>query len=480
MRTVASANAGPIRMPITLLIALPALLLAASAAALAIALRGRRVDDHPVCRQCGFDLFGKPQGATVCSECGADLTRDGAVRIGRREKRRRLIGFALPVLLVCVAWFALLGWGAARGTDWNKHKPVWWLIRDARTADDATRDGALRELTDRIANGKLTRQRIDALVDLALEVQADPARPWATGWGDAIGAAHDAGKLAPEKWRRYARQGVGVKLRTRGTLRRGDPLVFALDPDARRLSPRHWFAIEYGTEFLRIGETPVTRQRDQVMRIRMKGGETYHTGTRLMPADPAAIAALPDGPHTLRTTLHLLVTEPGAAAPLVDEDVEVTAPLTIVPAGTRTLTVRTDPQLKAAVDNAFSVELRVNETAGIEALVVATQPPVATAFRVFARRGGREWEIGKVSFPAGRTSRYLTGRPLSEIPDFDPQGGPVDVVLKPSVDVTVTTLDLTEIWGGEVVLKDVPVSEGARRSTRARAAPPATSRATPR
>ena len=44
-----------------------------SLAATVVALRGRRVGDHPYCRRCGFDLFGKPPGSTVCSECGADL-----------------------------------------------------------------------------------------------------------------------------------------------------------------------------------------------------------------------------------------------------------------------------------------------------------------------------------------------------------------------------------------------------------------------
>lgn len=31
------------------------------AALTAYALRGRRTDDHPLCRRCGFDLFGMPE-----------------------------------------------------------------------------------------------------------------------------------------------------------------------------------------------------------------------------------------------------------------------------------------------------------------------------------------------------------------------------------------------------------------------------------
>ena len=56
-----------------LFLSVPLVLLAASAGVLAFALCGRRADDHPYCRRCRFDLFGKPADATVCSECGADL-----------------------------------------------------------------------------------------------------------------------------------------------------------------------------------------------------------------------------------------------------------------------------------------------------------------------------------------------------------------------------------------------------------------------
>ena len=39
---------------------LPALLLVAGIVLTVRGLRGRRVDDHPHCRKCGFDLIGLP------------------------------------------------------------------------------------------------------------------------------------------------------------------------------------------------------------------------------------------------------------------------------------------------------------------------------------------------------------------------------------------------------------------------------------
>src|SRR5205085_4891342 len=86
--------------------------------------RGSRMDDHPLCRRCGFDLFGKPEESLVCSECGASLKRRRSIRLGRREPCRRLLTLALLVLTLCLSGEAWLGWRAASATDWNRHKPV--------------------------------------------------------------------------------------------------------------------------------------------------------------------------------------------------------------------------------------------------------------------------------------------------------------------------------------------------------------------
>jgi hypothetical protein len=88
-------------------------------------LRGRRVDDHPICRKCGFDLFGRPHGSTACSECGADLHERRAMLDGRRVRRRGMI--AAGELLVAGA--LTLGGGAGHAarsiSDWQPYKPAY-------------------------------------------------------------------------------------------------------------------------------------------------------------------------------------------------------------------------------------------------------------------------------------------------------------------------------------------------------------------
>ncbi|MFN5497235.1 MAG: hypothetical protein ACK5C3_11755, partial [bacterium] len=50
------------------------------------AVRGRPVGWQPVCRRCKHDLRGVDPGKGTCPECGADLTRSGAVRTGGRVR----------------------------------------------------------------------------------------------------------------------------------------------------------------------------------------------------------------------------------------------------------------------------------------------------------------------------------------------------------------------------------------------------------
>ena len=182
-------------------------------ALLLMGLRGRRADEHPVCRRCGFDLFGKPDSTKVCGECGADLSGRRAARIGNRQRRRGMIYAAVPVLLACLGWEGVYGWHWARGTDWNQHKPAWWLVHEARGADPASHDAALAELARRISVATLPKEREAALVDEAFALQADISKPWVAGWGTLVETAHGAGRLDEDRWGVYLFQGFQLTLK---------------------------------------------------------------------------------------------------------------------------------------------------------------------------------------------------------------------------------------------------------------------------
>src|SRR5690606_33120039 len=116
---------------------------------LALGRRGRRVDDHPWCRRCRFDLFGLPS-PTHCPECGAALSHQRAVRHGQRRRQPRVMLMGLLLLLGSIGYTGFAAWRITQAEDWIEHKPVWWLIRDLGSSDATIRDDSSDELNQRL------------------------------------------------------------------------------------------------------------------------------------------------------------------------------------------------------------------------------------------------------------------------------------------------------------------------------------------
>src|SRR5437870_3922810 len=106
----------------------------AGAAVLVIALRGRRIDDHPICRRCGFDLIGLPETSVVCSECGADLKSRRAIAHGHRQRRPILAMLGAAPLVLGLLMLGGTAWMRAKNYDFYRITPTWLLVHEARHA----------------------------------------------------------------------------------------------------------------------------------------------------------------------------------------------------------------------------------------------------------------------------------------------------------------------------------------------------------
>lgn len=156
-------------MSITLL----CFILLVGAALFAAGMRGRRIDDHPLCRKCGFDLTGKPAESARCAECGADLSKPNAIRVGHRVRRRALGVAGLLLGGVAGVQLGLQGVHWGREIQWIRYSSVSLLLNNADSATPATRAPALRELGRRLAQDNLSAKKAAQIVDHALDVQAD-------------------------------------------------------------------------------------------------------------------------------------------------------------------------------------------------------------------------------------------------------------------------------------------------------------------
>ena len=186
-------------------------------------LRGRRVDDHPVCRRCRFDLFGLPARHPRCPECGTDLLRRPrrAVRVGNRERRAASLTAGILLLVPAAAALGVVVWSTWQRTDPYEWKPAWWLAYDLTSADANVQKAAIAELSNRLRAGKLSGGDVDRVARRVLALQGDPGRTWSTRLGDFVEDARGAQILTDERWQQYLLQGVPAEIEPPARVRRG-------------------------------------------------------------------------------------------------------------------------------------------------------------------------------------------------------------------------------------------------------------------
>jgi hypothetical protein len=166
-------------------------------------LRGRMIGDRPLCRRCWHDQTNRPTDSTRCAECGADLTIESAVRIGRRVRRWGLISVALLPLLSVTAWLLVQGGRAAQRVNWLQFATVNDLLARASSQDGSLRHPAFAELCLRDGLGRLDRNCYDSIIAAAIASRADVLVPWESGW-HPLAVSFLRQQVAPsDRWSAY-------------------------------------------------------------------------------------------------------------------------------------------------------------------------------------------------------------------------------------------------------------------------------------
>jgi hypothetical protein len=167
-------------------------------------MRGKTIDDHPVCRRCGFDLTGKPPGSARCGECGADLNRKRAVRIGHRRRRTIVVAIGLVLFLVSGGYTGVTVWNNSQDIDWLHYAPLGMVLSRASSSSDySRREEAFHELSDRAAAGKLKPAQWDAIAKAATAADSQPDATWEGHWGRLLKMPEARNQITPAVWNAY-------------------------------------------------------------------------------------------------------------------------------------------------------------------------------------------------------------------------------------------------------------------------------------
>lgn len=445
---------------------------------MSVGLRGRRVGDHPYCRRCGFDLFGKPDSTPRCGECGADLQRPRATVIGQR--RRRVFPLILGVLF-CLAGLGVgIGGGVAqaRGVNWTAHKPLWWLLRDATSSDVAVRDAARDLIFERQMFKQWTPAQHKALIEFALAHQADRATPFDKYWGTLIEMEmlFAADQITSEQVERYIRQAFGpIQIRTRPRVRRGDPLPIAFDFAGNRFSGEQAGAVlltDAAHRTLSIDGIPVTATTGGQLRL---FGE-IPSGRLSTTVDLSAVLdRLPDGPHTLKIRQ---VFEggggPGAAysrqgskewKAMFERVEEATLQFELLPATQPSVRGQNDPAVRTMIETFIATGqpflkygINLDLSFGPHKMDAPETPNtsnVAVCMKLFVRHRDREWPMPDFNWMPGENGPQYNFP--GKLPGLPASADTIDLVLRPNPAALVKTVDAVDYFEGEIIIPNVPL-----------------------
>ena len=331
---------------------------------------------------------------------------------------------------------------------------------------------AMDELIRREEVGRLNANESDELVDIVLEHQADRTRAWDPAMGDLIEKRWKAGVLKREFWERYTSDFLDdiydIKVRSRIVI--GSPaglLVRLLIQDLRCGSGEH---IKYllceRDRVTRVGTTLVGRVNGRG--VRQVGHNNHGEYTSNKCNMDALWEEIQPGKQIVSYQVELAILEAGGDEPIADRDVFASRSVThetettFLPRGQTTVTVNVDPTMKDEVDSAFKLtHLKVEPMSApytdkkyhASVMLDIGKRPIDTAFDIVLKDGEKEYKVGSVETKADSETHFSSGADCL----VDLSGKEVDLILRPSPQAAEDSIDLFEIWGEEIVFKDVLV-----------------------
>ena len=418
--------------------------------------RGRRIDDHPVCAKCKFDLTGRPETSRECPECGVALDGYHAIETGNRLPRLGLIyAGAMIVLLAAIPLVTSMGLSIFK-IDPIRLEPLSWLLRglDKDRWDIQPKDFA--EIVSRVKSGRLSSDDIEKVVKVALRDQADLSKTWNPQWGDLIEYLNSKGQLSAADWKTYLAQDEPVTLEVRPNVARGDPIPFHLFGQLRGatpLAPRSSFAA-----------VTATVPGAVFSQMAMGGGTegSWFDLTENLEMKPAAWNQLKPGPQMLLVIFTSMASIAGLN-PILFPPINCQGNWTLLPDGQQSSHLYRDEAMAAEVQKTLYCEVEMGPVnwQSFQLEIKAKQPPIDLAFEVAIRFAGKEW-------PAADSYVYIDAHSTNGANKFgsadfllDPKfiGQHVDVILRPSLQMAAYSVHMDKVLDHDFVVKDVLIAD---------------------
>jgi hypothetical protein len=448
--------------------------------------RGRwpnRVGDTPHCGNCNYILTGLD--SVKCPECGREVT-PGKVVYGERKTRTGLVllgGFL--ILLGCVLG-GIVASGVVDRIDWYHYRPTAWVFNDLDSPLQTASDRAWMELLGRSKAGTLSASQQDRLTERTItDLDARSQATRERGWTE-LQIRLSANRLSAAQKDRLTERALSEQISS-VTTSITDPLMTYLGKrwSDRAMSPAQEQRFFDGCSALSLTARPQVGSADDVPYVVLHGGRGPsgwgdEITTEAIEVDGrsagyaggitsgdlggtstfgSTLGKQPIGHHHLAVKVRIRLGKWNPPAPLapifheekkslpVDFDVLTTQP-TIA-----SVSAPDAVSLSKSI-SIYSFQWDRSQNYQLRGQVDIHGAPVNVAFDAFARIDGKEYSLGWVALAQGKQCSFgvVSG---GELPRVSAKS--FDLILRSSESAARKTVDLNQIWRGEIVVPNVPL-----------------------
>lgn len=466
---------------------------------LILGLRGRYLGPEPRCRSCTYQLTGRLD-AERCPECGAVLTPKTLVYGLRKPRWWSMI----TVVVVVAIFWAVPGrllWKVRR-IEWFEYYPVGMLLWRAK----ADQPHAIYELAWRAHRGELSSESSHEIAELALrKLDQWPLIASGRAWSGLLELMDEGGLLTDKQRERLFCGLVQASLSVRRQIRQGDPLVLrvGLSPSSRGHTG---YVLWHGTSAVRVGDREIFKSPDDACRSSRGYDWAFidrapACNKTLIFSQTGLLIGQAQVDYAGRHVLHYRDwawsnSSPEVDAPLWSKEITLTKDIEVLPANAPdpvrwVVPPEAESQLRDGIDLCLRMWLRdewsrdewygwcvgekevlSGDVAPLERaenhevldihLSLSDPPPIPVAFDLVIEADGSELET-TTDVDRGRPSWGVCSGPsvlawnreesgdaelTVKVPPFT--ANEVFVILRGSRDVARRTVDMYEVWQGEL------------------------------
>ena len=426
--------------------------------------RGKRLDHHPVCRSCRFDLrasVAADAAATdfaTCPECG----KRGRPAVGNR--RRRPAWVVAGVLVFALTLGATVMVNAASFRPSMKFFALLRLETRPWFAGDLAGDAALDELARRWKSGDLNPAQQDRLV--ADAVALGPAslpgqdRERAGRWDQVAALALRGGRGTRDERVALVRSWLTYTLEVRSQVGQGEDIRIGVAERVAGMDGGFGFALRQTPAYLTLnGKTSEFFRDDRATYYAPRGGHHVNTRRKTFAANGPFLADLALGKHPMEANFDVSLIDLTGNTKFLTWTERPTGTLNVVETPTPIGRID-DAELAQRVLNGVSVRggtIRRNGPDPKVGLFFEVTAPMA--YWIYAEHGNQRWRLGSV-ISDGKGGGLGTSVPYRDPEPALPAGATVRLVFEPSFALARETFDLTEIIDRSFAIENVPMVDG--------------------